>query len=129
MSNATTPDQGPYVDPIDILRRVSMVFVARGLDDIGVQMLEALRPQMREPADIDSSRALAEYARGDFVRARRRVEQDVLATQPTHAMSLLVKSACERAEGRENWQRSAQAVLSTSGAANLRSAALELLSA
>ena len=118
--------QGPNVDPIDLLRRVSMVMVSKGHDRLGGQMLDALRPQMADPADIDASLALAELTRGDIAQARQRVERGVLALQPAHPMSLLVKAACDRAEGLD-WQRGPQTVLATTEEPQWRQAALDML--
>jgi hypothetical protein len=126
MSDSTLT-RGPDIDPIDTLRRVSMTLVSQGHDRLGREMLDALRPQMADSADIDASIALAELTRGDIAQARQRVEREVLSTRPSHAMSLLVKAACDRAEGLDHWQRGPQTVLATSDEAHWREAALEML--
>lgn len=119
--------EGPTVDPIDLLRRVSMVMVAKGHDRLGGKMLDALRPQMADPADIDASLALAELVRGDVAQARQRVEREVLVLQPAHPMALLVKAACDRTEGLDHWQRGPQTVLATTDQPQWRQAALDML--
>lgn len=120
-------EAGPVVDPIEMLRRISMVMVARGHDKLGSRMLDALRPQMADSADIDASIALAELTRGDIAQARQRVEREVLSDRHAHPMSLLVKAACDRAEGLEHWRRGPQTVLSTSDQEQWRQAALAML--
>jgi hypothetical protein len=125
----TTTDSDLEIDALDMLRRISMGMVASGHDRLGGRMMNVLRPQMTDPADVDASIALAEFARGDIQQARQRVEQDVLVIQPTHPMSLLVKAACDRTDGRLNWQRGPQTVLSTTNQPQWRQAALDMLSA
>lgn len=129
MQSMLSAQDDPSIDAVDMLRRISMRLVASGHDRLGGRMLETLRPQMAEPADIDASIALAELARGDIQQARKRVEQDVLSIQPSHALSLLVKAACDKADGQTNWRRGPQAVLSTSSHPQWRQAALDMLSA
>jgi hypothetical protein len=120
-------DQGPDVDVLDVLRRISMGLIVSGHDQLGGRMLNALRPQMAEPADVDASIALAEFARGDVQQARKRVEQDVLVIQPSHPFSLLVKAACDRSEGKLNWQKGPNSVLSMSDKPQWRRSALDML--
>jgi ATP/maltotriose-dependent transcriptional regulator MalT len=124
---ATVWQEGPDVDPLDLLRRISMVMIARGHDRLGGRMLDALRPQMADPADADASIALAELSRGDIAQARQRLEREVLALKPSHPMALLVKAACDRAEGVEHWQRGPNAVLATTDEPQWRQAALAML--
>lgn len=120
--------EDPVIDAVDLLRRISMKLVESGHDRLGGRMLDTLRPQMAESADIDATIALAELARGDVQQARERLEQDVLSTQPSHALSLLVKAACDRADGQANWRRGLQTVLSTSSHPQWRQAAQDMLS-
>ena len=125
--HAALVDQGPDVDALDVLRRISMGLIVSGHDQLGGRMLNALRQQMAEPADVDASIALAEFARGDIQQARQRVEQDVLVIQPSHAFSLLIKAACDRSEGKLNWQRGPKSVLSMSDKPQWRQPALDML--
>lgn len=124
---AALVDQGPDVDALDVLRRISMGLIFSGHDQLGGRILNALRPQMEEPADVDASIALAEFARGDVLQARQRVEQDVLVIQPSHPLSLLIKAACDRKEGKPNWQRGPKSVLSMSDKPQWRQPALDML--
>jgi hypothetical protein len=129
MTNSSLLDEvNPEIDAFDALRRISMGMVASGHDRLGVCMLDALRSHVATPSDIDASIALAELARGDVRQARQRVERDILLTQPTHSMSLLIKAICDRADGRDYWRRGPQAVLSTSNSAQWRQLALDMLS-
>lgn len=121
--------EDPEIDALDVLRRICMGLIVSGHDRLGSRMLDALRPQLAEPADIDASIALAEFARGDVQQARQRLEQDVLVIQPSHPMSLLVKAACDRSDGKAEWRRGPKTVLSMSDQPRWRQAALDMLDA
>ena len=127
MSSLTSGDEDATIDALDVLRRIGMGLIVSGHDKLGASILDTLRPQMAESADVDATIALAELARGDIQQARKRVEYGVLVTQPGHPLSLLVKAACDRADGKVNWRQGPTRVLSMIDQPQWRQAALDIL--
>lgn len=88
--------------------------IARGHERVGGQLLEVLAPYTQDRDSLRCGMALGRMQRGDLEGALRWVNQELLATNPTHVEGLLIRMECLRQLGDPEWTRAAKAVLSVS---------------